>query len=275
MPAAPWFFATFSETMSNTNSVTAAAISVQSVSKWFGNGDDRRCVLHDVSVDIAPGEIVSIIGRSGVGKSTLLRAIGGLASIDSGTVTVNGMPVAEARSQKMFGLMPQSPALFPWRNVSDNVRLLSEVNNNNGREPMKTTDALATVGLADRAEAMPSELSGGMSQRVAIARALATRAPILLLDEPFSALDEVTRNELYSEVLRLWDDGDHTVILVTHNIVEAVLLSDRVVVLAGTPAEVVDIVEVKGVRPRTQAIDAGHYERFLQQLRTALAQVNE
>lgn len=245
-------------------------IRAQGLAKWFGTEDALRCVLSDVTLDIKRGEIVSIIGRSGVGKSTLLRLLGGLIEPDEGSVFVEGKDVAAARAAKQFGLMPQSPALFPWRNVLQNVALPAEVNRGQGAPPLDPIDALDAVDLRERAYSLPHELSGGMKQRVAMARALATHAPVLLMDEPFSALDESTRDELYDEVLRIWNDGAHTLIMVTHNITEALLLSDRIVVLAGSPGTVADIVDVGAERPRVEAIDSGAFASTIARLRTAL-----
>ena len=192
----------------------------------------RVTALDGVDLAVERGEFVSLVGPSGCGKSTLLRLVGGLLGPDAGTVTIAGGTAAEARQGKQFGLVPQRPALLPWRTVRQNVRLLTQVNR--GAEdhatlrPDETEALLDEVGLGDFLDAYPSELSGGMQQRVNLVRAFALGAPILLMDEPFAALDELTREDMRFLLLRLWERTAPTVVFVTHHIPEAVLLSDRV-----------------------------------------------
>lgn len=205
------------------------------------------------------GEFVSLVGPSGCGKSTLLRLVGGLLAPDEGDVTVAGGSAATARQGKEFGLVPQKPALLPWRTVRQNVRLLTEVNK--GAEshatlrPDETEALLDEVGLGEFLDAYPSELSGGMQQRVNLVRAFALGAPILLMDEPFAALDELTREGMRFLLLGLWERTRSTVVFVTHHIPEAVLVSDRVLVMSPRPGRIAADVLVDLPRPRAAGVD--------------------
>ncbi len=227
------------------------------------SGDAATPVLAEVDLTIRAGEFVSLIGPSGCGKSTLLRIVGGLLEHSGGSVTVDGEPPDVARRHKHFGLVPQSPALLPWKTVRDNVNLLLDLNPGAGRGPLGSgeVDALLhRVGLAHAADLRPAALSGGMRQRVALARAFALEAPILLMDEPFSALDELTRADMRYLLLELWEATRSTVVFVTHSIDEAVVLSDRVVVLGGTPGRVRLVESIDLERPRHEGIEDD--ERF-------------
>jgi len=253
----------------------AEGISVAGVSKRFGRRDQVVHALHDVSIDIAPGEFVSLIGPSGCGKSTLLRVIGGLIGHDDGTVRVGDRSPEQARRQKRFGFVPQTPALLPWRTVIDNVSLLGEVNRRAGRayagESADPAALLAQVGLQGFERAHPAELSGGMQQRVALVRAFALGAPILLMDEPFAALDEITRAEMRYQLLDVWSRSGHTVVFVTHSIDEAVILSDRVVVLAARPGRITTVERIGLDRPRTAEMeDTDTFHHHVRSIRTAL-----
>ncbi len=232
----------------------AAGITVDSVSKRFRH--DRLLVeaLDRVSLDVAAGEFVGVIGPSGCGKSTLIRLIGGLAEPDGGSIRVGGMPPAEARAEKLFGLVPQSPSLLPWRSVLDNVTLLRDVGRRTSgwRDPMAL---LGQVGLAEFASSLPKELSGGMQQRVSLVRAFALGAPVLLMDEPFAALDEITRQQMRYQLLDVWEATRATVVFVTHSIPEAVILSDRVVTMAARPGRVIDVEEISLPRPRHEEME--------------------
>lgn len=223
-------------------------------------------VLAGVSLDISSGEVVGIIGRSGAGKSTLLRVIAGLIEPNSGVAAVDGVPAKDARKLRRFGFMPQSPALFPWFSVRRNVALLAP----GGESNTQLDRALELVGLANRADDLPETLSGGMRHRAALARAVATGAPVLLLDEPFSAVDEYTRDELYRELMAIVEQGAHTVVFVTHSILEAVLLSDRVLVLGDSPARLVAEVRIDEPRPRVNALDEGRLAQSMAELRAIL-----
>ncbi len=224
------------------------------VAKSFARRGPAVRAVAGVDLDVRRGEFVSLIGPSGCGKSTLLRLVGGLLAADGGVVSVAGQSPAVARRAKRFGFVPQTPALLPWRTVSQNARLLTRLNRSAGPSAgLSETDTRALldeVGLGDFLDAYPRELSGGMQQRVALVRAFALGAPILLMDEPFAALDEMTRAEMRYLLLGLWERHEATVLFVTHSIAEAVMLSDRVVVLTPRPARVAAIEEVTLTRPR-------------------------
>ena len=206
---------------------------------------------------------VAVVGPSGSGKSTLLRIIGGLLELDAGAVSIFGESVHEARSNKHIGYVPQNPALLPWRTVSENVALPFQLNRRirgadgptKERTAARVAEILEVVGLEGVERRLPSELSGGMQQRVAIARALAFEPKVLLMDEPFSALDELTREQLRFELLRLVDLQRPTVVFVTHSIAEAVLLADQVVVLSSGPGRVVGEIPVPLGRPRADMVE--------------------
>ena len=210
--------------------------------------------LAELDLHVAPGELLSVIGPSGCGKSTLLRIIGGLTTPSQGQVVVNGATADTARATKQFGLVPQTPALLPWKTVRQNAALLTQVNRGVERRPVASDAAvdamLAEVGLVEFLDAYPRQLSGGMQQRVALVRAFALGAPILLMDEPFAALDEIVRSEMRYLLLRLWQQHAATVVFVTHSIPEAVMLSDRVAVMAARPGRIVSIETIDLPRPR-------------------------
>jgi len=225
----------------------AAAIQLRGVGRRFG----RTEALAPTDLDVAPGEVVTVLGPSGSGKTTLLRLVAGLVAPTSGDVLVDGVDPARARATKRIGFVPQRPALLPWRTVRQNARLLLAVNRSAGRGGGPDPDLLLTqVGLHDFLDAYPHELSGGMQQRVSLARALALGAPVLLLDEPFAALDEITRADMRHLLAAVCEPLATTILFVTHSIAEAVFLSDRVVVLSERPGRVVAIEPVDLPRPR-------------------------
>lgn len=230
----------------------SAGISIAAAGKSFGDLE----ALTPITLDIAPGEVVTLLGPSGCGKTTLLRMIAGLETPTTGSVDVDGGSPAAARAAKRFGFVPQSPALLPWRSVEANVRLLQDVNRAANApslpDPLVLLDA---VGLARFRNSLPHELSGGMQQRVALARAFALDAPYLLMDEPFAALDEITRAGMRHLLAELREPRGTAVVFVTHSIAEAVFLSDRVVVLSSRPGRVVDVVDVDLPRPRTAELE--------------------
>ncbi|MCU4183734.1 ABC transporter ATP-binding protein [Acidiferrimicrobium sp. IK] len=239
-------------------------ISLVGVSKAFGRGDRRTAALCDIDLDIAPGSFVSVIGPSGCGKSTLLRLVAGLLTPDSGTIRVLDTSPLQACRDKLIGLVPQSPALLPWRSVLDNVRLPFQVNRAGGRRSsahrvegatLDPAEVLAAVGLGEALEKRPAELSGGMQQRVAVARAFAFGAPVLLMDEPFSALDELTRESVRHRLLDLWQAHRKTVLFVTHSVAEAVALSDRVIVMSSRPGRIIADITIGIARPRGPAVE--------------------
>ncbi len=229
-------------------------IEVARVSKRFGQGAGATAALEDVSVSISAGEFVSLIGPSGCGKSTLLRIIGDLVAPTEGWVRVNGKSPREARLARDYGIVFQSPVLYDWRTVRRNVELPLEVMGVSREERGERAERmLALVGLQQFRAHYPWELSGGMQQRVSIARALSFSPPILLMDEPFGALDELTRERMNQELLTIWSQTHNTVVFVTHSIPEAVFLSNRVVVLSPRPGRIEQIVEVGLPHPRTTA----------------------
>jgi NitT/TauT family transport system ATP-binding protein len=231
--------------------MTEPIIEVCSVSKTFGSRAGETEALADVSLSIEPGEFVSIIGPSGCGKSTLLRIVADLVEPSAGTVRVRGKPPRQARLDRDYGIVFQTPVLYDWRTVVENVRLPLELSGR-PRAERRTRPAalLSLVGLAAFHAHYPWQLSGGMQQRVAIARALALQPAILLMDEPFGALDEMTRERLNAELLHVAAETAATVVFVTHSIAEAVFLSTRVVVLSPRPGRIARIVAVDLPRPR-------------------------
>lgn len=222
-------------------------------------------VLSDVSFSARGGEFVSIVGPSGCGKTTLLRMLGGLLSPETGTVLIGGEPAAIALARRELGFVFQQPALLPWRTARANVMLPLEIAHKEREGAGQAADRLlARVRLSDYVRHYPSELSGGQAQRVAIARAFAHDPRLLLLDEPFSALDEITRDELQAELLRVREDAlssGATTIFVTHSVPEAVFLSDRVIVLSPRPGKVVDDVAIDMPR-RERSDDMRHSLQF-------------
>ena len=222
------------------------------VTKRFGTLE----ALRPVDLEVAPGEVVTLLGPSGCGKTTLLRIIAGLEPATSGSVTIDGEPPAAARACKRIGFVPQSPALLPWRTVEANVGLLQQVNRAANPTAMPSVaELLDAVGLSDFAAAYPHEVSGGMQQRVALARAFALGAPYLLMDEPFAALDEITRADMRHLLARLCEPLNTAVVFVTHSLAEAVYLSDRVAVLSVRPGSVVGVESIGLPHPRTPELE--------------------
>jgi NitT/TauT family transport system ATP-binding protein len=222
----------------------SAAVELAGVGKTF-RGRTEVTALADVDLTIAAGEFVTFIGPSGCGKSTLLRLVADLTEPSSGTVTVNGKTARQARLDQDYGIAFQQAGLMEWRTVARNVELPLELRGwDRARRRAHARELLELVGLPDFADSWPVELSGGMQQRVAIARALATGPKLLLMDEPFGALDEMTRERLQAELTRIARESGATVVFVTHSIPEAVYLSDRVVVLSARPGRVTEIVSV-------------------------------
>ncbi len=234
-------------------------VSLRGLSHVFTDGREPLRVLDDVSIGVPHGQFTSIIGPSGCGKSTLLRMVGGLLEPSAGTVRVDGTRPRDAQRRHEIGIVFQEPALLPWRTVTGNVRLPLEIDG--GRR--RGTDAeslLDLVGLSEFRDYYPHQLSGGMRQRVAIARALAFDPTLLLMDEPFGALDEITRASMRYELLRIWASqaeaaARKTVLFVTHSITEAIVMSDRLIVINGRPGRVVADMAVELPRPRTQEIE--------------------
>lgn len=233
----------------------SATIEMHGVRRLYEQADLVDLIaLDDVDLTIEPGTFVSIIGPSGCGKSTLLRLISGQESADAGRITVCGLTPKEAAEAKAFGFVPQSPALLPWLSVLGNVTLPHKVNRRSDRGRPDLEAMLREVGLGESLHKLPAELSGGMKQRTAIVRAFGLRPDVLLLDEPFGALDEFTREALQEQLLELWEQTRATVVFVTHSISEAVRLSDQVVVMAPRPGRITDVIDIDLPRPRHQEI---------------------
>jgi NitT/TauT family transport system ATP-binding protein len=230
-----------------------AAVRLAGVNKAFTtSGGTRTVALEGIDLSIKPGEFISLIGPSGCGKSTLLRIVGDLIEPTSGTVEVNGKPAHRARLDRDYGMVFQAPVLFDWRTVEANVRLPLEVMDiDKSTREKRVREMLELVELGGFARHYPHQLSGGMQQRVAIARALGFQPALLLMDEPFGALDEMTRERLNAEVLRIWAQTGTTIIFVTHSIPEAVFLSTRVVVMTARPGRIADVIEIDLPQPRT------------------------
>jgi sulfonate transport system ATP-binding protein len=218
-------------------------IRILSVTKTFAG----QPVLTNVSLDVAPGEVVTLIGPSGCGKSTLLRLLAGLEGGHEGRLLIDGAPAASAR--RSLGLMFQEPRLMPWLTVRDNA-LFGVRGDALAAARARADELLEQVGLTGAADQLPKQLSGGMAQRAALARALVTEPTALLLDEPFSAVDAITRLQLQDLLLDTWQRTRLTMLLVTHDLDEALALSDRIVVLSGRPAAISDVLDVRLSRPR-------------------------
>src|ERR1700733_560838 len=227
-------------------------IRVQDVTMVYHGSGDSVIALERVNMHVPTGQFASIIGPSGCGKSTLLRLIADILEPHSGEVTLGGDTPRAARHDHALGFVFQSPTLLPWRTVRQNVELpLDVVGRNSTRRSARSTDELIElVRLRSFEKALPHQLSGGMQQRVAIARALVLTPDVLLLDEPFGALDEITRQRMNLEMLRIWAESGTTALLVTHSIAEAVLMSDQIYVMSARPGRITSIVDVPLERPR-------------------------
>ncbi len=243
------------------------ALELRSVRRVYGFGPSATTALDDVHLTVPSGRFVSLIGPSGCGKSTLLRLVAGLEQPDLGEVSVHGVTPAEACAAKMIGLVPQSPALLPWLSVLRNVTLPQKINRGAAKRRERIADfaerqpaapdveeLLVKAGLGDALHKLPAQLSGGMRQRAAIVRAFGLRPDVLVMDEPFSALDEFTRESLQDQLLDLWEELRTTVLFVTHSVSEAVRLSDTVVVMAPNPGRIVESIDVDLPRPRGERL---------------------
>lgn len=229
------------------------AISINGVSKTYHTRDGELSAIDRIDVRIERGSFVAILGPSGCGKSTLLKMLAGLERISGGSIDLLGRQVLGPRRD--VGIAFQSPVLFPWRTVLDNVLLPSEVQGSDrAAAHVAARELLRLVGLADFEKKYPWELSGGMQQRVAIARSLVNDPPVLLMDEPFGALDAMTRDQMNLELQRIWLKTRNTVVLITHSIPEAVFLADRVLVMSGRPGRIIDDIKIDSPRPRSMEL---------------------
>ena len=252
----------------------AAVVEASGVGKTFGEASSAVVALQDINLTIGSGEFVSLIGPSGCGKSTLLRIIGDLTSPTSGRILVNGKPAQRARLDRDYGMVFQAPVLMDWRTVAKNIELPLEIMGYAAADRAKrSADLLKLVELEGFEGRHPWQLSGGMQQRVAIARALAFDPKLLLMDEPFGALDEMTRERMNLELMRIWGRTKTTIVFVTHSIPEAVFLSTRVVVMSARPGRISKVVDVDLPQPRT--VDTRETERYFElvtEVREALRQ---
>jgi len=252
-----------------------SVVRVTSVTKTFPRGDVTA--LQDIDLELAPREFVSLIGPSGCGKSTLLRVIGDLIEPTRGSVTINGKSARQARNDGDYGIVFQDSVLFDWRTVAKNIALpLEMLGWERQRRRQRVAEMLDLVELTAFAEHHPWQLSGGMQQRVSIARALAFEPALLLMDEPFGALDEMTRERLNLELLAIWEKTGSTVAFVTHSISEAVFLSGRVVVMSPRPGRIAGAVDVDLPYPRTvETREAPRFFELVTQVRELLRQRGE
>ncbi|KKB10677.1 sulfonate ABC transporter ATP-binding protein [Devosia geojensis] len=237
-------------------------ISASNLSLTFATNDGPVTALSDVTLDIGKGEFVSFIGPSGCGKTTFLRTIADLEKPSSGTITVNGQTPENARKDRAYGYVFQAPALYPWRTIEKNVALPLEIMGYpQAEQKARIARTLELVNLSGFEKRYPWQLSGGMQQRASIARALAFDADLLLMDEPFGALDEIVRDHLNSELLKLWKGTGKTICFVTHSIPEAVYLSTKIVVMSPRPGRVTDIIE--STLPAERPLDIRETPEFL------------
>ena len=239
-----------------------AAIEISGVSLRFDTADGPVEALSNVSLKVARGEFVSFIGPSGCGKTTLLRAVADLETPTSGAIRVNGMSPHEARLNRAYGYVFQAPALYPWRSVARNIALPLEVMGfAKAEREARVAKGLELVNLSGFGAKFPWQLSGGMQQRASIARALSFDPDLLLMDEPFGALDEIVRDMLNQQLLRLWDMTGKTVMFVTHSIPEAVFLSTHIVVMSPRPGRIIDVIACNF--PRDRALDIRETPEFM------------
>lgn len=238
-------------------------VEARSLDLTFQTNDGPVQALQDVSLEIGKGEFVSFIGPSGCGKTTFLRVIAGLEQATSGEISVNGMTPEEARQNRAYGYVFQAAGLYPWRTIAGNVRLPLEIMGFSKAEMVsRVARVLELVDLAGFEKKFPWQLSGGMQQRASIARALAFDADILLMDEPFGALDEIVRDHLNEQLLKLWARTEKTIAFVTHSIPEAVYLSTKIVVMSPRPGRITDVID--SPLPRERPLDIRDTAQFLE-----------
>jgi ABC-type nitrate/sulfonate/bicarbonate transport system ATPase subunit len=239
--------------------IPGPGLAISGVSRTYDTDEGPVAALGPVELHVPQGRFVTVIGPSGCGKSTLLRILAGIDRPDQGSISIFGESVEHTRRAKLIGFVPQALALLPWRTVLENARLPLELNRSgaaNRREPARgPSEVLRALGLGDVLDRRPAELSGGMRQRVAIARAFVSEPALLLMDEPFSALDELTSEVLRRELLQLWHSTRTTVVFVSHSVSEAVLLSDQVVVMTPAPGRIATVIDVILERPRGDLVE--------------------
>lgn len=239
-----------------------SVISANDLSLTFETNDGPVHALKDVTLDVRKGDFVSFIGPSGCGKTTFLRCMADLEHPTGGTITVNGVSAAEARMARAYGYVFQAAGLYPWRTIGGNIRLPLEIMGyGKSEQDRRVKDVLELVDLAGFEKKYPWQLSGGMQQRASIARALAFDADILLMDEPFGALDEIVRDHLNEQLLQLWARTEKTICFVTHSIPEAVYLSTKIVVMSPRPGRVTDVIE--STLPKERPLDIRESKEFL------------
>ena len=249
--------------MKDTLNLAPPVIQARGLNLTFQTGDGPVHALKDVSLSIGKGEFVSFIGPSGSGKTTFLRCIAALETPTGGTLTVNGMTPDEARGKRAYGYVFQAAGLYPWRTIAGNIRLPLEIMGfPRGEREERVRNVLQLVDLEGFGGKYPWQLSGGMQQRASIARALAFDADILLMDEPFGALDEIVRDRLNEELLKLWARTEKTIGFVTHSIPEAVYLSTRIVVMSPRPGRITDVIE--STLPRERPLDIRDTREFIE-----------
>lgn len=248
-------------------------LEVRNVGKTYGSAPSGVEALRSIDLDVRPQEFLSIVGPSGCGKSTLLKCIAGLETITSGMIKVRGEEISRPPTQ--MGIVFQRDLLLDWRNVIENVLIISEFRGTRTSElEAKATELLIRFGLGDFQRRYPWELSGGMRQRAAICRAILDNPELLLMDEPFGALDAMTRDDLNLELARLWQETRKTVVFITHGIQEAVFLSDRVAMMARNPGRIVDVFEIGLPRPRTLKMrDSAEFSAIVHRIREQFADI--
>jgi NitT/TauT family transport system ATP-binding protein len=249
--------------MKDTQNVTSPVIEAKNLNLVFNTNDGPVHALKDVNLTIGKGEFVSFIGPSGCGKTTFLRAIAALEHPTGGTLTVNGMTPDEARRKRAYGYVFQAAGLYPWRTIAGNIKLPLEIMGfSKAEQAERVARVLELVELSGFGKKFPWQLSGGMQQRASIARALAFDADILLMDEPFGALDEIVRDRLNEEVLKLWARTGKTIGFVTHSIPEAVYLSTKIVVMSPRPGRITDVID--SPLPKERPLDIRDSKEFIE-----------
>ena len=261
------------QTVSSEKTKKRSMIGIENLSLVFDTNDGPVNALSDINLNINEGDFVSFIGPSGCGKTTLLRVIADLEQQTAGSIRVNGTTPEDARLNRLYGYVFQAPALLPWRTIAKNCAVPMEISGHSRAHQTKQIDKyLQMVGLQDFHQKYPWQLSGGMQQRASIARALCIEPDLLLMDEPFGALDEITRDHMNIELLKIWDETKKTVVFVTHSISEAVLLSTHIVVMSPRPGRVTRVIESPLPRLKHLALrDTDAFNQLAAEIRAALA----